>query len=444
MDTIISMVFIFLLIISSILRGLFIGYPLLAALFIFGLLSRKRGYSLQATLKMALEGGKKSFIVLQVFMLIGALTALWISAGTIPSIVYYGIKLMVPEYFVLCTFLITAFVSFLLGTSLGTVSTIGVALIVMAKAGDINLALVTGAIMSGAYFGDRCSPMSSSAILVANLTKTDLFDNIKKMMHTGKYPFILSCILYMIFSLKNPIIFRGSGIHNDLYEIFQIGFIPFIPALIILGASLMKIPVKRSMSMSIVAAFIISLSLQEYSAVDLLSFSFWGFSLEDGLIPGNILNRGGILSMMKAGIVVFISCSMAGILNGTQMLAGFNNIFKKAVTRTRLFLCTIATSALTAMFGCNQTIAVVLTQQLLQETYASSGHSRHRFSIDIENTAIVIAPLIPWNIAAYMPTTTLNVDFYTYIPYAFYLYLLPLGILLESLVASRRSLPITD
>lgn len=442
MDIIFSMLVIFSLIITSILRGAFIGYPLLVALFIFSLLSVRRGHTLSSTLSMALLGGKKSLIVLKAFVLIGALTALWISAGTIPSIVYYGIRLMAPEYFVLCTFIITAFVSFLLGTAFGTVSTIGVALIVMAKAGDMNLSLVTGAIMSGAYFGDRCSPMSSSAILVANLTGTDIFENIKKMMHTGRYPFILTSIFYLIFSLKNPIVFGGSSLDTDLYNIFKIGFIPFLPALIILGAALMKVPVKRSMGMSILAAMVISLTLQDYSLTEVLSFSFWGFSLEDGLIPGNILNKGGVISMVQAGIVVFISCSIAGILNGTQMLNKFSSNFKRAATRSRLFLFTIATSTVTAVFGCNQTIAVVLTEQLMGEAYSLSEHSRNKFSIDIENTAVVIAPLIPWNISAYLPTSTLGVDFYSFIPYAFYLYLIPLGVLLEASLPRRKPLPV--
>ena len=430
MDIVVSMILIFFLLIFSVINNVFIGYPLFTALIIFGVLSLRRGHTIPATVKMALAGGKKSFIVLQVFTLIGVLTAMWISAGTIPAIVYYGIRFMNANFFVFYTFIITSFVSFLLGTSLGTVSTIGVALIVMARAGDISLPLVTGAIMSGAYFGDRCSPMSSSAILVANLTKTDLFDNIKKMFHTGKLPFILSSLLYLGFSLKNPMVFKGDNIGDDLYRIFHISPVSFIPAAIILGASLFKVRVKKSMTLSIVAAFFISLMMEGYSSLELLSFSLWGFRLEDGLLPGNILDRGGLISMAKAGVVVFISCSMAGIFSGTKMLDRFHTIYMKAKNRSQLFLYTITTSILTAVFGCNQTISIVLTEQLLEGSYSKAPHSKDEFSLDIENTAVVIAPLIPWNIAAYMPTTTLDVNFYTYVPYAFYLYLLPLVTLL--------------
>lgn len=426
MDIAVSMTIIFFLLIFSIINKIFIAWPLGGALLILGTLSLRRGHNLIDTIKMALAGGRKSFIVLQVFILIGILTSMWISAGTIPAIVYYGIRFIDPSFFVISAFIITSFVSFLLGTSLGTVSTMGVALIVMAKAGDINMALVTGAIMSGAYFGDRCSPMSSSAILVANLTKTNIFDNIRDMFTTSRLPLVLSALLYLGFSLKNPIVFAGSSIGEDIYSVFHIGLISFLPAAIILIASLFKIRVKNSMTLSIIAAFFISIVIEGYSPMELLSFSFWGFQLEDGILPGNILNRGGVISMLRAGVVVFISCAMAGIFNGTKMLDRFHTTFTRARDRFHLFIYTIITSILTSAFGCNQTIAIVLTEQLLDRTYQNKEHSRGYLAIDLENTAVVIAPLIPWNIAAFMPTSTLDVNFYTYVPYAFYLYLLPL------------------
>ena len=139
---------------------------------------------------MSFNGGKRAFVVLEIFLLIGIITGTWIASGTVPAIIYYGIKYMNPNFFILYTFLISCIVSFLLGTSLGTVSTVGVALILMAKGGNINIDIAAGAIIAGAYFGDRCSPMSSSAILVANLTRTNLYTNISNMFKTAVIPFI--------------------------------------------------------------------------------------------------------------------------------------------------------------------------------------------------------------------------------------------------------------
>lgn len=130
--------------------------------------------------------------------------------------------------------------------------------------------------------------------------------------------------------------------------------------------------------------------------------------------------------MAKASIVVFISCSLAGIFGRTKMLNKFQDLSLNAQNRFQLFLYTTVSSILTSILGCSQTISIVLTEQFLKDAYIKLKYSREKLSIDLENTAVVIAPLIPWNIAAYVPTTTLNVNFYSYIPYAFYLYLLPI------------------
>ena len=179
METVFGLVITFVMLMFSIYKGIFIGYPLLISFFIFVIISLRKGYSITAISKMAYDGGKKSFVVLKIFILIGAITAIWMSSGTVPSIVYYGINLMNPNYFIFYAFIISSLVSFLLGTSLGTVSTVGLALIFMAKSGEVNTSISAGAIIAGAYFGDRCSPMSSSANLIANLTETELFINIK-------------------------------------------------------------------------------------------------------------------------------------------------------------------------------------------------------------------------------------------------------------------------
>jgi NhaC family Na+:H+ antiporter len=389
-------------------------------------MSLKRGYSIKDVFEMVFEGGKKSFVVLQVFFLIGILTSLWISSGTIPAIVYYGIKFMNPNFFIFYTFIIVSMVSMLLGTSFGTTSTIGVAIIVMAKTGNINLNLVTGAIMSGAYLGDRCSPMSSSAILVANLTETNLYDNIKNMFKTGKWALIISSVLYFLFSFKNPIIFSEENIANDIYQVFNISIISLIPAALILTTSLLKVKVKKSMLISIVSAFFLSIIVENYSIMDLLNFSVFGFKLENNLKIGDILNVGGAVSMAKASIVVFISCSLAGIFGRTRMLNKFQDLSLNAQNRFQLFLYTTVSSILTSILGCSQAISIVLTEQFLKDAYIKLKYSKEQLALDLEDTAVLIAPLIPWNIAAYVPTTTLNVNFYSYIPYAFYLYLLPI------------------
>ena len=201
MDIIIGLLITFCILVFSILQGVFIGYPLLLGYVIFAYISYCRGFKLKEVARMSLNGGKKALIVIKIFGLIGAITGIWMASGTVPAIIYYGINYMSADFFILYTFLITCVVSFLLGTSLGTVSTVGIALILIARTGNVNLNIVAGAIMAGAYFGDRCSPMSSSASLVATLTNTKLYTNIYNMVLTSVMPFSISIIIYVLNSL---------------------------------------------------------------------------------------------------------------------------------------------------------------------------------------------------------------------------------------------------
>lgn len=426
MDIIISMFVIFCTLIFSIYKGIFVGYPLLLGFFIFTFISWRRGFTLSDIFKMSFNGGKKAFVVLEIFLLIGIITSIWMASGTVPAIIYYGIKYMNPNFFILYTFVISCVVSFLLGTSLGTVSTVGVAVILIAKSGNVNLDITAGAIIAGAYFGDRCSPMSSSASLVANLTRTNLYTNISNMFKTSIIPFILSIIIYLILSLQEPIYFMQSNMNNEIATIFKFNWIILLPAIIILLFSLFKIDVKLSMLVSIVAASAIAIIFQQYKPKEVLRFIVLGFRLVSPSPLQNILKGGGIISMWQASLVVFIPCVLSGIFNGTNMLKNIEDILMRAKTHYMLFIYTTITSIVTAAFGCNQSISTVLTYNLMNKSYEDKNIHRYQLAIDLENTGVVLAALIPWNIAAFVPTMTMGVSSTGFIPYAFYLYLIPI------------------
>ncbi|MBC2582293.1 Na+/H+ antiporter NhaC family protein [Clostridium sp. DJ247] len=426
MDIVISMFVTFCALIFSIYKGIFVGYPLLLGFFIFTCISLRRGFTLSDVIKMSFNGGKKAFVVLEIFLLIGVITGIWMASGTVPAIIYYGIKYMNPNFFILYTFILSCVVSFLLGTSLGTVSTVGIALILMAKSGNININIAAGAIIAGAYFGDRCSPMSSSANLVANLTKTNLYTNIQNMFKTSVIPFILSIIIYLIFSLQEPINFIQNKMDTEITTIFKINWIILLPAIIILIFSLFKIDVKLSMLVSIAAASVIAVIFQHYKPMEVLRFIVLGFQLDSPSPLQNILKGGGVISMWKASLVVFISCALSGIFNGTNMLKNIEDILMRAKTRYMLFIYTTIISIVTAAFGCNQSISTVLTHNLMNKSYEDKNIHRFQLAIDLENTGVVLAALIPWNIAAFVPTMTMGVSSTGFIPYACYLYLIPI------------------
>lgn len=426
METVFGLVITFVMLIFSIYKGIFIGYPLLISFFIFVIISLRKGYSIAAISKMAYDGGKKSFVVLKIFILIGAITAVWMSSGTVPSIVYYGINLMNPNYFIFYAFIISSLVSFLLGTSLGTVSTVGLALIVMAKSGEVNTSIAAGAIIAGAYFGDRCSPMSSSANLIANLTETELFINIKNMLKSAVLPFILSLILYFVVSLSSPLNTASGGIDKAIVKSFEISILALLPSIIILVLSIFRVNVKISMFLSIALASILSIYIQDYKINEVLYFILMGFHLDLDNPLYLIIKGGGIISMLRPAIVVFISCSLAGIFEGTKTLQSVETLLLKANSRSSLFLYTTIVSILTAAFGSNQSIAAVLTASLMDKAYKQNSVDKYQMALDLENTGIVLSALIPWNLAAFVPTSTMDVSPVGFIPYAFYLYLLPI------------------
>ncbi len=426
MDIIIGMIITFCVLIFSISKGIFVGFPLLLSFFIFAYISLRQGFLLKDIMRMSFDGGKKSFIVLKIFILIGSITGIWMASGTVPSIIYYGIAYMNPNYFILYAFIISCSVSFILGTSLGTVSTVGVALILIAKSGNVNVNIVAGAIIAGSYFGDRCSPMSSSANLISNLTKTNLYTNILNMFKTSIIPFTLSVILYLIFSLQHPLNLMESKIATEITTIFKINWIILLPAMAILIFSLFRVNVKISMFISIVLASIIAIIYQQYTPIEVVKFILLGFHLDEAISLKNILKGGGIISMWKPSLVVFVSCTLAGVFNGTDMLKKIEDVLIKAKTRYTLFIYTTITSIITAAFGCNQSISIVLTHHLMNKSYDDKNIDKYKLALDLENTSVLLSALIPWNIAAFVPTMTMEVSSIGFLPYAFYLYLVPI------------------
>ncbi|EGW36829.1 Na+/H+ antiporter NhaC family protein [Desulfosporosinus sp. OT] len=377
-------------------------------------------------LRMSYQGGKKSFIVLRILVLVGAITSLWMASGTTPAILYYGIQLINPRLFIMYAFLISSVVSFLLGTSFGTVSTVGLSLILMAKSGNIDADIAAGAIMAGAYFGDRCSPMSSSANLVAHLTETDLYPNIKNMLKTGMLPFMVSIFFYLLLSLYHPLTFTENSMAPEILNIFGLHWVALLPALAILILAILRVDVKISMLVSILLAVIISFYLQHYKALEIVKIMLFGYDLDQASPLKTILKGGGIMSMWKVSVVVFVSCCWAGLFAETNLLEDLDGILLKAKSRPATFLMTMTISIITAILGCSQTIAIVLTNSLMNKVYVRNKFDSYQLAVDLENTCVPLAAIIPWNTAAFVPTSTMNVSLIGFIPYAFFLYLLPL------------------
>ena len=408
------------LLIICIITGKSILYALLAGLIIFSLYEKKQGYSWRQINRMALQGVWKVKNILLTFILIGMLTALWRQAGTIPAIICYTVHLIKPSTFLLMTFLLNCLISVLTGTALGTAATIGVVCATMASALGIPSWMTGGAIFSGVYFGDRCSPVSTSALLVAELTETGIYTNIKNMIKSALAPFTITCILYLTVSIQ----LHGKTEMPDLGHAFgsefRLSWIALLPAAVILLLSVVQAGVKIAMIASIVTAIPVCIGLQNMAFTELPELLLNGFHSTDVTVAA-MLNGGGITSMLKVGAIVCISSSYSGIFQATGILNGFQKMVCLLADRTKPYFAVLVTSILTSVMACNQTLAIMLTGQLCSRTEPD----KLRFANNLEDSAVIIAPLVPWSIACAVPLTAAGAPGYSVL-FAVFLYLLPL------------------
>lgn len=408
------------LLIICIITGKSILYALLAGLIIFSLYGKKQGYSWRQISRMALQGAWKVKNILLTFILIGMLTALWRQAGTIPAIICYTVHLIKPSTFLLMTFLLNCLISVLTGTALGTAATIGVVCATMASALGIPSWMTGGAILSGVYFGDRCSPVSTSALLVAELTETGIYTNIKNMIKSALAPFTITCILYLTVSIQ----LHGKTEMPDLGHAFgsefRLSWIALLPAAVILLLAVMQAGVKIAMIASIVTAIPVCIGLQNMAFTELPELLLNGFHSTDVTVAA-MLNGGGITSMLKVGAIVCISSSYSGIFQATGILNGFQKMVCLLANRTKPYFAVLVTSILTSVMACNQTLAIMLTGQLCSRTEPD----KLRFANNLEDSAVLIAPLVPWSIACAVPLTAAGAPGYSVL-FAVFLYLLPL------------------
>ncbi|WP_315116773.1 Na+/H+ antiporter NhaC family protein [uncultured Clostridium sp.] len=425
MDVILSFILCFIFLIISIYKKIYILYPLILCLLIFILLSFKKGFTLKNIYAMCVNGVKKTSSVVIIFLLIGAIIGIWMASGTVPAIVYYSINFINPNLFILSCFLICCIVSFLIGTSSGTTGTAGIALMAIARSGGVNPLIAGGAVISGIYFGDRCSPVSSGAHLIVELTETDIHTNTKSMFKTSLIPFFVTVLIYTIISYKYPLKITSTDILTEIERFFALNYITLVPAALIIILSLSKMNIKLTMILSILSSFAISICMQKNSFIESLKYMSFGFNkITQGQLS-SIFHGGGITSMLRLCLVISISSAMAGIFNETGMLKNFTSLVYKAKNRSELFLATILTSILTSAFGCNQTLAIVLTHMFVKDGYNLRNIDKYDLATDLENTSVLIAALIPWNTALFLSASILGVD-YKVILYAFYLYLVPL------------------
>ena len=414
-------------------------YALAFGLVLFSAYARYCGFSLQDILRMYWQGIRTVGNILIIFVLIGMLTALWRACGTVGGIIVWTLPLIHPAIALVAIFFLNCLMSFLTGTSFGTSATMGVICMTLGTTLGIDPAWTGGAILSGAYFGDRCSPMSSSAALVCTLTHTNIFDNIKLMAKTALVPFVCACIVYAVAGTaltsllmdaptggdlstisQTPAGFTSSDVVSLFEEVYQLHWVLIIPAALVVILALFRINVKIIMMSSILAAAVICIAFQGMDLPALGSTLLFGYTcpLEEA---ASMLNGGGIVSMFGVSAIICISSAYAGIFQKTHLLQGLEDAVLKVRNRTSVFTGVFVTSILTVAVTCNQTLSTILTNQVCRNLEPNDT----AMMIDLEDSVITISALIPWSIAASVPLATIGAPTIS-IVFACYLYLLPL------------------
>ena len=408
-------------------------YALAAGLVIFTLYGKKQGFSWRELGEMIVSGVKTSTSVLLVFPLIGMLTAFWRACGALPLIICCAVDLIRPEILVLMTFLLNCGVSVLTGTAFGTAATMGTICVSVGISMGMDPVLLGGAMLAGVYFGDRCSPVSTSALLVSELTGTDIYDNIRRMVKTALVPFLLSCGIFLLLGLSGG----DGGARADLWPLYgremTLTWVMCLPAVLIFVLSLLHVKVKRAMAASILASVLLCIFVRHLDALTLLRTAVFGYTAADAEV-GAMLNGGGMLSMLRLMLIITISSAYSGIFRRTGLLDGLCGRIASLSEKTSPYCATLVTATLASLVACNQTLTIILTHQLCAQTRQDA----RELALDLENTAVVIAPLVPWSIAGATPLSTVGAPM-AGMALACFLYLLPLCELVRRTAEQRRT-----
>ena len=410
----------FTLLLLCLTTGTKVWWALLGGLIVFWLYGRRKGFSRRELAVMAWQKLKKALIVVVVVFLIGIITGLWRASGTIAYCIVAGMQLVTPNLFLLIAFLLSAALSYVLGTSFGVSSTMGVILMALARSGGVNPIITAGVILSGVYFGDRCSPASSAASLVAAVTDTELYGNVRQMMRTGLLPTLITIAVYTALSFMNPITTVDESVLASLRDAFSISWTALLPAVVMFILPLFKVPIRCTMLCSIAVAAVIAFAVQGFSLTEILSIAWRGYHPADQALA-SVLGGGGILSMLDSYVIVSLTGMYSGILEGTGALDALDKQASNLAGRIGRFPAMVVVSTACISVLCNQAVTVMLGTQLLKNSYAD----KNELAQDMENSGIMIAGLIPWSIACSVPLAMLGSDLRS-IPYAVLLWITPL------------------
>jgi NhaC family Na+:H+ antiporter len=383
-----------------------------------------------------------ALILLSVGMLIGS----WILAGTIPSLIYYGVQVLSPSIFYAATAAICAIIAISIGSSWTVAGTMGIGLMAIAASFNLSPAITAGAIISGAYFGDKLSPLSDTTNLAAAVTGVDLFDHIRHMLWTTVPSFLIALVLFGIIGGDEAAAPKEvAELRASLENQFNLGLHLLAPLFFMLYLALRRTPALPSIVMSSILGSLFAVIFQPEAVLRLAGASadipqllllfkgvwlslFAGYSATtDNAFLNDLLSKGGMISMLNTTSLILCAMAFGGTLEKVGILRFLvGAALKRVHSNGSLVATTVTTCAATNLITADQFIAITIPGSMYREEFEKRGLSRLNLSRTLEDSATLTSALIPWNTCGAYMSATLGISTLAYLPYTFFNYLCPI------------------
>ena len=396
---------------------------------VFALLMGNKWSDIQDTVKRVVGDSATTLLIL---LSVGMMVGIWIIGGTVPTLLYYGLKICSPNIIVPLAFVLCAITSLFTGTSFGSIATMGLALFGVGTSMGISAPLMAGAVCSGAFFGDKMSPLSDTTNVAADMSGTPLYDHIGSMMYTTVPATVICLILYTVLGIRN------ASANADLSNIelildtlganFNISVIALVPAVLVLLTSALKVPAVPAMLGCTAISGVFACLLQKISLSAMLGAAMNGFSSDTGVaMVDKILSRGGMTSMYSTVAIIILSATMGAVLEKSGVIDSLvNNVLLKAVHKPcGLILSTMVYCYSLLLISGHQVMPIILGGRTFRPAYDRMGIQSKVLSRTLEDTCTIGAPMVPWGTSCAYMFSVLGIGI-AYIPYAFLCYIVPL------------------
>jgi len=384
---------------------------------------------------------------IMILLAVGALIGTWMMAGTVPSMIYYGLQLMSPQYFFAASCLICAITSVSIGSSWTVAGTLGVGLIGVSMGLGVSPAITAGAIISGAYFGDKMSPLSDTTNLAAAVVETDLFDHIRHMIWTTGPSFLIALVIFILIGIGTEVSHNNETLAQTmaiLQQSFNITPWTLIPLVIVFFMAMRRLPPLPTILFGALLGGLVAIILQPEvvlsfagspEAGSLVGYTrgVW-LALADGFISttgnaevDNLLSRGGMSSMLTTIWLIISALAFGAVLEHAGMLSRLINTALKAAKSTGSLIATVVGSCIGVnVIAGEQYMAVVLPGKMFKAEFTRRNLDSRNLSRVIEDSGTLTSPLVPWNTCGAYMAATLGVATFAYLPFAFFNLINPL------------------